>query len=121
MKELEEPMNAVAETEAVEVTESAARRIAEVSALEGPGMMLRISVTGGGCSGFQYNFTFDNARAEDDLLIEREGAKVLIDPTTLEYMRGSRVDFVDELVGSAFKITNPIASSSCGCGSSFSV
>jgi iron-sulfur cluster assembly accessory protein len=114
-------MNAVTEAEAVEVTESAARRIAEVSALEGPGMMLRISVTGGGCSGFQYNFTFDNAQADDDLVIEREGAKVLIDSTTLEYMRGSRIDFVDELVGSAFKISNPNASSSCGCGSSFSV
>lgn len=121
MSDLEDSMNALAETEAVVVTDSAARRIAEVSALEGPGMMLRISVTGGGCSGFQYNFTFDSAVADDDLVIEREGAKVLIDQTTLEYLRGSRVDFVDELAGSAFKITNPNASSSCGCGSSFSV
>ncbi|MBM3567915.1 MAG: iron-sulfur cluster insertion protein ErpA [Alphaproteobacteria bacterium] len=109
------------EAAAFEVTDKAARRIVEVLKTEGPGMMLRIAVSGGGCSGFQYNFTFDNARQEDDLAVEKSGATVLIDATSLEYVKGARLDFVEEMVGSSFQIKNPNATASCGCGSSFSV
>ena len=83
--------------------------------------MLRISITGGGCSGFSYSFTFDDARGADDLLIEAGAARLLIDEVSLEYMRGSEVDFANDLIGQSFKINNPLAKSSCGCGTSFSV
>ena len=84
-------------------------------------MMFRIAVNGGGCSGFQYEFSFDGARADDDVLIERDGARVLIDQASLEFLGGSEVDFVEGLMGSQFEIKNPNAKSSCGCGTSFSV
>jgi iron-sulfur cluster assembly accessory protein len=83
--------------------------------------MLRIAVTGGGCSGFQYNFAIDDARADDDLVVERDGATVLIDPMSLDFLKGAEIDFVDDLIGQSFKINNPNATSSCGCGTSFSV
>jgi iron-sulfur cluster insertion protein len=106
----------------VEVTESAARRIAFLAAKEAhPGIMLRVAVLGGGCSGFQYSFAFDDARQDDDLVIEKGGAKVVIDSTSLDLLKGSQIDFVEDMVGSAFAIKNPNASSSCGCGNSFSV
>ena len=105
----------------VEMTERAARRIASVLAKEAPGSMLRVAVNGGGCSGFQYAFEIEAARGEDDLVLEREGATVLVDPVSLEYLRGSRIDFVDDLIGQSFKIDNPNATASCGCGTSFSV
>ena len=105
----------------VKVTERAALRIGEILRKEPAGTMLRVSVEGGGCSGFQYKFDTERAKAEDDIVIERAGATVLIDPVSLNYMAGSEIDFVDDLIGSAFKINNPVATSSCGCGTSFSV
>ncbi len=106
----------------VAVTDSAARRIAHLMAKEGtPEMFLRVSVLGGGCSGFQYSFVFDDARTEDDTMIEKGGARVVIDSTSLDLLKGSEIDFVEDMVGSAFAIRNPNATSSCGCGNSFSV
>ena len=105
----------------VTVTERAARRIAEIVAGEPANTMLRVSVEGGGCSGFQYKFDLVGERAPDDLMLEREGARVLIDPVSLEYMGGAQIDFVDDLMGASFKIQNPMATASCGCGTSFSL
>ena len=81
----------------------------------------RITVLGGGCAGFKYQFDFDNNKNNDDFLFETEKVSVLIDNTSLELIKGSKIDYVNELIGSAFKITNPQASSSCGCGTSFSI
>ena len=83
--------------------------------------MLRVSVEGGGCSGFQYKFDIARDRADDDLVLAREGAVVLIDPVSVNYMAGSQIDFVDDLIGQSFKINNPQATASCGCGTSFSL
>jgi len=105
----------------VTVSERAARRIAEIAAGEPDKPLLRVSVEGGGCSGFQYKFDLVAASEADDLLIERAGARVLIDRVSLEYMAGSEIDFVDDLIGSAFKVINPNATASCGCGTSFSI
>ena len=103
------------------LSERAARRINDIMAGEPTGSMLRISVNGGGCSGFSYAFEVDRARQEDDILIERDGAKVVVDQVSLQYMEGSTIDFVDDLIGQSFKIENPHATASCGCGTSFSV
>ena len=103
------------------LTERAARRINEIMASEPTGSMLRISVNGGGCSGFQYAFDVDHARRDDDLTIERDGATVLVDQVSVQYMDGSTIDFVDDLIGQSFKIENPQATASCGCGTSFSL
>jgi iron-sulfur cluster assembly accessory protein len=108
-------------TTGVRVTESAAPRIGEILRQEPAGTMLRVSVAGGGCSGFQYKFDTERAKADDDIVIERAGATVLIDPISLDYMAGSEIDFVDDLIGSAFKINNPKATASCGCGTSFAL
>jgi iron-sulfur cluster assembly accessory protein len=105
----------------VTVTERAARRLHAIAAAEARPVMLRVSVEGGGCSGFQYKMDLVAAAADDDIVIERQGARVLIDPISLPYMAGSEIDFVDELIGSAFKVKNPNATASCGCGTSFSV
>lgn len=105
----------------VTVSARAARRIAEILKSEPEGVMLRLAVTGGGCSGFQYSFTLDDTRTDDDLVIERDGAVVLVDSVSLEFLKGAELDFVDDLIGAAFKVNNPNASSSCGCGTSFSV
>jgi iron-sulfur cluster assembly accessory protein len=105
----------------VTVTERAARRIGEILAREPQGTMLRISVEGGGCSGFQYKFDMERAQAEDDVLIRRDGASVLIDSMSLSYLAGSEIDFVDDLIGASFRINNPQAKTSCGCGTSFSL
>ena len=83
--------------------------------------MLRISVNGGGCSGFQYAFDIAQDRAEDDLAVEQDGATVLVDPMSLPYMEGATIDFVNDLIGQSFKIENPQATASCGCGTSFSL
>lgn len=106
---------------AVNVTGRAAERIREILAQEAPDTMLRVSVLGGGCSGFQYDFGFDTNTQSDDLVISRDGATVLIDPVSLPFLAGSEIDFVDEIIGAAFRINNPNASSSCGCGTSFSL
>ncbi len=108
-------------TAAITVSERAARRIGEILKNEGDGAMLRISVEGGGCSGFQYKFDIDRARAEDDLVIERENAVVLIDSASVPFLAGSEVDFVDDLIGASFRVNNPKATASCGCGTSFSL
>jgi iron-sulfur cluster assembly accessory protein len=110
-----------AETAAVTISERAARRIARILSAEPGGTALRISVSGGGCSGFQYGFDLDQTRAADDLVIERDGAVVVIDPVSLPYMGGSEIDFVDDLIGQSFHIRNPNATASCGCGTSFSI
>src|SRR5579862_4625165 len=105
----------------VSVTDRAARRIGEILRGEPVGTMLRVSVEGGGCSGFQYKFDTERERAADDIVIEKHGATVLIDPVSLEYMAGSEIDFVDDLIGSSFKVNNPKATASCGCGTSFAL
>jgi iron-sulfur cluster insertion protein len=107
--------------EPVELTSPAARRVAEILSGEAPGASLRIAVDGGGCSGFQYTYTIVEGRSADDVVLEREGAVVLIDPISLEYLRGSKIDFIDDLMGQAFKIHNPQATASCGCGTSFAI
>lgn len=107
--------------ENVTVTERAVRRIGEILAREPNGTMLRVSVEGGGCSGFQYKFDMERAQAPDDVLIQREGARVLIDQISLGYLTGSEIDFVDDLIGASFRINNPNAKTSCGCGTSFTL
>jgi iron-sulfur cluster assembly accessory protein len=106
---------------AVALTERAARRIGDILKSEPPGSMLRVSVEGGGCSGFQYKFDFVGIKADDDLVLARDGATVLVDPVSVQYMAGAEIDFVDDLIGASFKINNPVATASCGCGTSFSV
>jgi iron-sulfur cluster assembly accessory protein len=105
----------------VTVSARAAKRIATILKSEPAPAMLRIAVTGGGCSGFQYNFTIDDATTDEDLVLERDGATVLIDAVSLDFLKGAEIDFVDDLIGQSFKINNPNATSSCGCGTSFSV
>jgi iron-sulfur cluster assembly accessory protein len=105
----------------VTLTERAARRIGEILKGEPVGTMLRICVEGGGCSGFQYKFDFDRERAGDDLVLARDGATVLIDSVSVQYMEGAEIDYIDDLIGASFKINNPVAAASCGCGTSFSV
>jgi iron-sulfur cluster assembly accessory protein len=105
----------------VALTERAAQRIGEILKTEPPGSMLRVSVEGGGCSGFQYKFDFVTAKADDDLVLARDGATVLVDPVSVQYMAGAEIDFVDDLIGASFRINNPVATASCGCGTSFSV
>jgi iron-sulfur cluster insertion protein len=106
----------------VGLTQRAARRIGELIAAEArPGLKLRVAVSGGGCSGFQYTFDFDDAINADDLVVERDGVAVLIDGVSLDYMAGAEIDYVDDLAGAAFRISNPKAQASCGCGTSFSI
>jgi iron-sulfur cluster insertion protein len=88
---------------------------------EAPGSALRIAVDGGGCSGFQYRFDIAAGRQSDDLVLERDGATVLVDEMSLQFLQGATLDYVDDLVGQAFKINNPNATASCGCGTSFSL
>jgi iron-sulfur cluster assembly accessory protein len=108
-------------TPSVNLTDNAARRVAEIVANEPQGTMLRVSVEGGGCSGFQYKFDLVTETTDEDIVLEKLGAKVLIDPVSLEYMSGSDIDYVDDLIGASFQIRNPVASASCGCGTSFSI
>jgi iron-sulfur cluster assembly accessory protein len=105
----------------ITVSERAARRIGEILKGEPTGTMLRVSVEGGGCSGFQYKFDMERAKTDDDLVISRNGAVVLIDPVSVKYMAGSEIDFVDDLIGASFKVKNPQAKASCGCGTSFAL
>ncbi len=107
--------------EQFELTERAAARIAEIVAAEGANKALRVAVLAGGCSGFQYRFELDGAPQADDLVIERDGAKVLVDPVSLDLLAGAELDYTDELMGSHFAVRNPNAKSACGCGTSFSV
>ena len=114
-------MNETTDATPVDLTERAARRINDVLRKEPQGSMLRVAVNGGGCSGFQYAFDVTQERQDDDLVIEREGAVVLVDSVSLDFLRGSRIDFVNDLIGQSFKIENPNATASCGCGTSFAV
>ena len=107
--------------DSVTISDSAARRIGEILKSEPQGAMLRVSVEGGGCSGFQYKFDIQEKPAPDDLVIEQEGAKVVVDPVSLQYMSGSALDYTNDLIGAAFKVENPQATASCGCGTSFSL
>lgn len=103
-------------------TESAASKVKELIEEEGtPDLKLRVFVSGGGCSGFQYGFTFDETTNDDDTLIERDGVTLLVDPMSLQYLAGAEIDYTDGLQGSQFVIRNPNATTTCGCGSSFSV
>jgi iron-sulfur cluster insertion protein len=106
----------------VRLSESAARRVAELKHQENrPDAFLRLAVSGGGCSGFQYGFSFDDARQADDLVFERDGVGLVVDSVSLELVKGAEIDFVEDLMGASFQVKNPNAASSCGCGNSFSV
>jgi iron-sulfur cluster insertion protein len=104
------------------ISDSAAQRIRAIKERDGtPDALLRITVSGGGCSGFQYLFSFDGAIGDDDVVFEKSGVKVVVDTMSLDLVKGSEISFVEDLVGSYFKMSNPNAKSSCGCGTSFSV
>jgi iron-sulfur cluster assembly accessory protein len=105
----------------ISVSNRAANRIREIMAQDAGQKALRISVAGGGCSGFRYDFEVVAGTNEDDLVIEKDGARVAIDPLSVPYMAGSEIDYVDDLIGASFKIKNPNATASCGCGTSFSI
>jgi iron-sulfur cluster assembly accessory protein len=114
-------MSQVLDSPAVTLSDRAAARIAKILAKEPAGSMLRVAVNGGGCSGFQYDFQITTGRNADDLVVEKAGVQVVIDELSMQYLAGSEIDYADELIGASFKITNPNATSSCGCGTSFSV
>lgn len=121
MAELAESTSEIEECRVV-LTENAARRIATLKVEENAAnALLRIAVSGGGCSGFQYGLSFDDQRNEDDVVFERDGVGVVIDEVSLGLLNGAEVDFVEDLMGASFQIRNPNAASSCGCGNSFSI
>lgn len=105
----------------ITISPSAAKRIVELVKADSNAELFRVSVEGGGCSGFQYRFDLIQSAAPEDMLIERDGATVAIDPTSVPFISGSEIDFIDELIGAQFKISNPNATAACGCGTSFSV
>ena len=105
----------------ISLTENAAKRIAAIAARKDAPAILRLAVDGGGCAGFTYSFELADGAEQDDAVAETDGVKLVVDPASLELLRGSAVDFVEDLGGAAFKVTNPNAQSGCGCGSSFSV
>lgn len=106
----------------VSISERAAARVADLIKSQGdPSLMLRLTVSGGGCSGFQYGFDFDKDQTPEDITVERDGVTMLVDSMSLLYLMGSEVDYVEDLVGASFQVVNPNATASCGCGSSFSV
>ena len=104
----------------IQLTPSAAKRVAAIAAKQARPAVLRLAVEGGGCAGFSYKFALGEPEAEDTL-VETDGVRLVVDPVTLDLVRGSAVDFVEDMGGSAFKVTNPNAASGCGCGSSFSI
>ena len=115
-------MTTAADSLEFSLTERAAKRVAWLIEQEGQqGLMLRVAVSGGGCSGFQYGFSFDDTVNPDDRTFERDGVVTVVDETSLELLNGAQVDFVEDLGGASFQIRNPNATSSCGCGSSFAV
>ena len=106
----------------LQLSESAAKRVTQLKLdKQQPDLMLRVYVQGGGCSGFQYGFQFDEIRDDEDILIEDGGVAVVVDPLSYQYLEGAKIDFLDDLLGSRFIIDNPNASTTCGCGSSFSI
>ncbi len=103
-------------------TDSAVSKVRELIEEEGnPNLKLRVFVTGGGCSGFQYGFSFDEEQADDDAVVERDGVSMLVDPMSYQYLVGATVDYQESLMGAQFSVQNPNASSTCGCGSSFTI
>lgn len=105
---------------ALKISDAALGRVRELIAEEGnPSLKLRVFIEGGGCSGFQYGFSFDEARAEDDFVLDRGGIELLVDPLSMQYLEGAEVDYVEQLSGAQFVIHNPNAKTTCGCGSSF--
>lgn len=109
-------------TKPVNFTQAAAAKVKGLIEDEGnPNLKLRVYITGGGCSGFQYGFTFDEEMAEDDTIAETDGVKLLIDPMSFQYLVGAKIDYLEDLQGARFVIENPNATTTCGCGSSFSV
>ena len=115
-------MSDVTSERRITISDSAARRITALKAQEAAeGAFLRIAVSGGGCSGFQYGLSFDEETSPDDVVFEHGGIRVVVDDVSLELLNGSEVDFVEDLMGASFQIKNPNAASSCGCGNSFSV
>ena len=108
-------------TDSLQLTPAAAARVAAIAARQGKPAMLRLSVDGGGCSGFQYKFGLADAADADDVTATCDGVTLLVDPVSLDLVQGARVDFVESLGGAAFKVDNPQAASGCGCGSSFSI
>jgi iron-sulfur cluster insertion protein len=111
----------MSEPSTITISPRAARRIAELIGAESASTLFRVSVEGGGCSGFQYRFDLVQEKAPDDLLVEQDGARVVVDPVSLGFVRGAELDFVEELIGAQFKLNNPNVTASCGCGTSFSV
>jgi iron-sulfur cluster insertion protein len=106
----------------VSLTASAARRVATLRAQENaPNAFLRLQVSGGGCSGFQYGFSFDDTQQDGDIAFERDGVTLIVDDVSLELVKGAEIDFVEDMMGASFQVKNPNAASSCGCGNSFSV
>jgi len=105
----------------IELTASAAARVAMIAAKQGKPAILRLAVEGGGCSGFQYKFGLADEVEADDIAVTNAGVQLVVDPMSLDLVRGAAVDFIDSLGGAAFKVTNPNAASGCGCGTSFSV
>jgi iron-sulfur cluster insertion protein len=115
-------MQANLPTDAINFTDAAARKVMELIMEEhNPELKLRVYISGGGCSGFQYGFTFDEDRGEDDLAIMNDGVTLLVDPMSFQYLIGAEVDYTENLQGAQFVIRNPNASTTCGCGSSFSI
>ena len=108
-------------TTLITLTDRAAARIRDIVAREPGKQALRIAVNGGGCSGFQYEFQLAGSAGEDDLVIERGGARALVDPVSQGFLDGAEIDFIDDLMGQSFRIRNPNATASCGCGTSFSI
>lgn len=115
-------MNETTEQRLVSLSASAARRVARLAEARGdPTLMLRVTVSGGGCSGFQYGFDFSSSVEENDYVFEKDGTKLVVDGVSLELLNGSEIDFVEDMMGSSFRVSNPNASSACGCGNSFSI
>lgn len=123
MNDMSEPIPDYRDVEApVAITAAAASKVRALIDEEGnPELMLRVYISGGGCSGFQYGFSFDESREEDDLAVQKEGVTVLVDPLSLQYLQGAEIDYAESLAGAQFVIRNPHARTTCGCGSSFSV
>ncbi len=120
-KALERYIDTMSQSARFQLSTSAARRVAEILNLEPAARALRVEVLAGGCSGFQYRFDLTNDRKDDDLVITTHGATVFVDPVSLDFLAGAELDYKDSLIGAHFTVKNPIATSACGCGTSFSV
>ena len=115
------PMNSISDITRFSVSDRAAERVSEIVAAQARPAALRVAVLAGGCSGFQYKFELDEAVQPDDFVVETQGARVLVDPVSLDLLAGSQLDYTDELMGAHFTVRNPNATSGCGCGASFAI